>query len=48
MAQGDLNARRSERRRRRRRQVGIRRAVALGVLFAAGAGIALGARPVGG
>jgi hypothetical protein len=48
MGQADLNARRSERRRRRRRQVRIRRAVALAVLLAIGAGIALGARAVGG
>jgi hypothetical protein len=48
MGQADLNARHSERRRRRRRQVRIRRAVALAVLLAIGAGIALGARAVGG
>ena len=48
MGEPDRNARVSERRRRRRRQIRIRRTVALGVLFALGAGIALGARAVGG
>jgi hypothetical protein len=51
MAESDPNVRyreRRERRRRRKRQVRIRRAVALGVLFALAAGIALGARAVGG
>jgi hypothetical protein len=43
----DPNAR-LERRRRRRRQIRIRRTVAVGVLLALGAGIALGARAVGG
>jgi hypothetical protein len=43
----DLNAR-LERRRRRRRQIRIRRAIAVCALLAVGAGIALGARAVGG
>src|ERR1044071_1763721 len=47
MAGRDLNADFRERRRaRRRRQVRIRRTVAIGVLLAAVAGIALGARAV--
>src|SRR6266516_3033823 len=48
MGQADRNARLRERRRRRRRQIRIRRAVALAVLLGLAAGIALGARAVGG
>jgi hypothetical protein len=49
MVEQDPNARYHERRRQqRRRQARIRRAVAVGVLLALAAGIALGARAVGG
>jgi hypothetical protein len=48
MAEPDPNGPYRERRRKRRRQLAVRRGLALGVLMAFAAGVALGARAVGG